>query len=618
MILTLYSSPTAKVRVNGGLSGAFSVSNGTRQGCPLSPLIFILTMEPMLRRIRENPDIKGIEINQKQYKVAAYADDVLLFLTDPITTIPNLLRDFTLFKTLSNLQINFSKSKALNISLTNETVIQCKHNFPFGWESQAITYLGIKIPARLTDLYRLNFIPILQTIQNDLQKWQTGPFSWFGRIAILKMNILPRILYLLQTIPILLPLSFFATYKRICRKFIWLSKQPRLNWHRLTLPKLQGGLQVPDIQTYYRVCHLARIVDWHIHSREKEWVHIENAFTKILLKLLPWINPQHIPKTATSNPLINSTLLNFKAACKIMRLQPTPGPMTPIEDNPDFKPGVSLLQPTNDPQRTRLTAQHMFLHGSLLSHQALNDKLPDYNIPLYKYLQIRHFINSLQPTANLHRELTPFERLCNSQEPQRHLISTIHALLFTSHDIKEDKLLIQLKTELNQVFTPDEWRNVLTHIHKGSINVAIQECKFKIYTKWYRTPDKINKFIPNVSPKCWRCNAARRSLLHIWWECPLIQPYWADIHRLITQITTYTPDFTPAQFLLHHTSIPQRLYKKSLVLHLINAANLCIPVHWRSTSPPSITEWIRRVDRVAEIENLIHQTSDTPSKFRET
>lgn len=253
-----------------------------------------------------------------------------------------------------------------------------------------------------------------------------------------------------------------------------------------------------------------------------------------------------------------------------------------------------------------------------MTHQALSNHFPEFHIPFYKYLQIRHFLHSLQPDADLHRELTPFEPLCTSPEPQRHLISTIHALFFPPYDIKEDKLIKQWETDLNLTVTPDEWRNIHNHIHKGSINIATQECRYKIFTKWYRTPDKINKFLPNISPKCWRCNAARGTLLHIWWECPLIQTYWTEIHHLITQITTFTPDYTPAQFLLHHTSIPQRVYKKSLVLHLINAANLCIPVHWRSTSPPSIPEWIRIVDRLAEIENLIHQTSDTPSKYRET
>lgn len=148
-------------------------------------------MEQMLHKLRENPDIKGIDIHRKQYKIAAYSDDILLFLSDP-TTISNLLKDFSLFKSLSNLQIKFTKSKALNITHPTELVTQCQANFPFGWEPHAITYLGTQIPTKLNDLYTVNFLPVVQDIQRELRKWHTGPFLWFGRIANLKIYVLPQ------------------------------------------------------------------------------------------------------------------------------------------------------------------------------------------------------------------------------------------------------------------------------------------------------------------------------------------------------------------------------------------------------------------------------------------
>lgn len=121
------------------------------------------------------------------------------FSMNPITTIPNLLKNFALFKTLLNLQINFSKFKALNISLPRDILLLCQKNFPFGWESHAITYLGVQLPIKLNEIYSRNFTPILKGIQQDLQKWTTGSFLWFGRAAIVKMKVLPRIVYLLQT-----------------------------------------------------------------------------------------------------------------------------------------------------------------------------------------------------------------------------------------------------------------------------------------------------------------------------------------------------------------------------------------------------------------------------------
>lgn len=149
-ISALYASPSAAVRVNGHLSNAFPIRNGTRQGCPLSPLIFILSLEPLLNKLRDNPDIKGINIQGKEYKVSAFADDILLSLTAPTTSIPNLLKDIEHFGTLSYLKINYAKSQALNISLTTREVERCQTSFPFQWNQRAIPYLGINITTNFS------------------------------------------------------------------------------------------------------------------------------------------------------------------------------------------------------------------------------------------------------------------------------------------------------------------------------------------------------------------------------------------------------------------------------------------------------------------------------------
>lgn len=65
---TLYSNPSAQIRVTGILSSSFSITNGTRQGCPLSPLIFILVLEPFLRTICAKPDISGIFCGTQEHK----------------------------------------------------------------------------------------------------------------------------------------------------------------------------------------------------------------------------------------------------------------------------------------------------------------------------------------------------------------------------------------------------------------------------------------------------------------------------------------------------------------------------------------------------------------------
>ena len=88
-VRSLYNRPIARVKVNGTLSELFEMKNGTRQGCPLSPMLFTLALEPLLRTIRQNSDIKGLISGGEEHKIAAYADDILFYVMNPRTTLPN-------------------------------------------------------------------------------------------------------------------------------------------------------------------------------------------------------------------------------------------------------------------------------------------------------------------------------------------------------------------------------------------------------------------------------------------------------------------------------------------------------------------------------------------------
>lgn len=94
--------------------------------------------------------------------MAAFANDILLSLASPLTSIPNQLKDIENFGTLSHLKINYAKSHALNVSLTRKEVECCQSSFPFLWYQKAITYLGIQIMAKLADLYNENFLVALK------------------------------------------------------------------------------------------------------------------------------------------------------------------------------------------------------------------------------------------------------------------------------------------------------------------------------------------------------------------------------------------------------------------------------------------------------------------------
>lgn len=105
-ILSLYSNPSAAVKVNETRSAFFNIHSGTQQGCPPSLLIFILSLEPFLSTIRADPGVIGYRKASGLHKVAAFADDLIFFLTDLLVSLPRLLQSLQEHGTLSYFQIN--------------------------------------------------------------------------------------------------------------------------------------------------------------------------------------------------------------------------------------------------------------------------------------------------------------------------------------------------------------------------------------------------------------------------------------------------------------------------------------------------------------------------------
>ena len=83
IIKAIYDKPTANVILNGKKLKAFPLKSGTRQGCPLSLLLFNIVLEVLATAIREEKEIKGIQIGKKEVKLSLFADDTILYVENP-------------------------------------------------------------------------------------------------------------------------------------------------------------------------------------------------------------------------------------------------------------------------------------------------------------------------------------------------------------------------------------------------------------------------------------------------------------------------------------------------------------------------------------------------------
>ena len=149
----MYNNIESTIINNGNTSKFFKLERGVRQGCPLSAFLFIIALETLANKIRQNPQIKGIKIDNKEIKISLLADDITLLLSDH-TSIEIAINTLSHFYKCAGLKINVEKTQAKYIG----SLVSYDH-FPHGlsWIKAPLETLGIFIILNDDLNYKLNF-----------------------------------------------------------------------------------------------------------------------------------------------------------------------------------------------------------------------------------------------------------------------------------------------------------------------------------------------------------------------------------------------------------------------------------------------------------------------------
>ena len=130
IIKAIHDKPTANIILNGEKLKAFPLKSGTRQGCPLSPLLFNIVLEVLATAIKEEKEIKGIQIG-KEVKLSLFADDMILYIENPKDSMRKLLELINEYSEAAGYKINTRKSLAFLYTNNEKTEREIKETVPF-------------------------------------------------------------------------------------------------------------------------------------------------------------------------------------------------------------------------------------------------------------------------------------------------------------------------------------------------------------------------------------------------------------------------------------------------------------------------------------------------------
>ena len=142
IIKAIYDKPTANIILNGQKLEAFPLKSSTRQRCPLSWLLFNMVLEVLARAIKQEKEIKYIQLGKEEVKLSLFADDMIVYLEDPVISAPNLLKLISNFSKVLGYKINVQKSQAFLHTNNRLKESQIKNELPFTIATKRIKHLG--------------------------------------------------------------------------------------------------------------------------------------------------------------------------------------------------------------------------------------------------------------------------------------------------------------------------------------------------------------------------------------------------------------------------------------------------------------------------------------------
>lgn len=286
---TILNDTEAAIKNGGWISEFFPTTRGVRQGCCLSPLLFIIVVEFLAIKIRHDPQISGIlethsNFSDKDSKLLQYADDMNLLLKTT-QCIARALEITEEFETFTGLKLNRKKSIGMGLG-QNKGLSDDEIGISWKNRGESMRVLGIYFNASVeASLLEDNWKPKLEEIKNTIKTWSRRNLTLLGKCMISKTFLLSKIAYVIQSL--CLPDEVLNQFDTLLFRFLWKNKElntrayEKIKRSVLCLNDSEGGINMISVRDQQRVMLIRWLQKGYCNSNLTQQKVIQNIFRNV-------------------------------------------------------------------------------------------------------------------------------------------------------------------------------------------------------------------------------------------------------------------------------------------------------------------------------------------------
>ena len=282
-IRVLHTIVSSAINQGGNLSSFFQIYRGCRQGDPIASYIFILCVEILASRLRNNENVKGIKIDNCPILISQFADDTSLALDGSESSLKEAINDLKNFAKISGLKINTSKTQAIWIGSMKYSETKYLPDVGLQWGRDTFTLLGVEFSVDLHEIPKMNYDKKLIKLKALIKAWEKRVLTPIGRIHVIKSLLISQFNHLFISLPNPDD-NFLSKLNTILFNFLWNSKVDKVKRDVVIKDYIHGGLKMINIRAFMESLKLGWVR--RLFQTNGKWQKIQNSLfnTEMLTK----------------------------------------------------------------------------------------------------------------------------------------------------------------------------------------------------------------------------------------------------------------------------------------------------------------------------------------------